>query len=83
MWACVHARALWRVADAARGGEVSVASAFLMSAIPGREGWGRTYVSAWVELTMSCEYGKQRGYDYHYTRNSVDERAAEGQYLRA
>ena len=31
---------------------------------------------------MSCEYGKQRGYDYDYTRNSVDERAAEGQYLR-
>ena len=31
---------------------------------------------------MSCEYGKQRGYDYDYNRNSVDERAAEGQYLR-
>ena len=52
-----------------------------MNAIPGREGWGRTHVSAWRELTMSCEYGKQRGYDYNYTRNSVNERAAEGQYL--
>ena len=43
----------------------------------------RTYVLAQRELTMSCEYGKQRGYDYHYTRNSADETAAEGQYLMA
>ena len=30
---------------------------------------------------MSCEYGKQSGYDYDYNRNSVYERAAEGRYL--
>ena len=58
-----------------------VASAFPMNAIPGREGWGRTHVLARRELTASCEYGKQRGYDYDYTRNSVYERTAEDQYL--
>ena len=42
---------------------------------------GRTYVLARRELTMPCEYGKQRGYDYDYNRNSVYERAAEGRYL--
>ena len=52
-----------------------------MDAIPGREGWGRTHVLARRELTASCEYGKQRGYDYNYTRNSVYERTAEDQYL--
>ena len=52
-----------------------------MDAIPGREGWGRTHVLARRELTASCEYCKQRGYDYDYTRNSVYERTAEGQYL--
>ena len=63
------------------GAEVSAAFAILTSAITGREGCG-AYVRVCSVITdMSCEYGKQRGYDYDYNRSSVDERAAEDRYL--